>query len=79
MPRFLSSSHPDAPYGYRSNGPKPSLPIKQNACCACKHGAKCAGACGKRVCKAHAFGCSLCVGRMCEACWTRHEVGGRHE
>ena len=70
MPRFLSSSHPDAPYGYH---------FKRNACCACKHGAKCAGACGKRVCKAHAFGCSRCTGRMCERCWTRHEVGGRHE
>ena len=51
---------------------------KPNSCVGCKHGAKCAGKCGKRVCAVHAYQCSRCDGQMCEACWERHEVRGAH-
>ena len=74
MPGFL-------PAGFgadRVDGPIPLAPIRPHSCADCaKRGTRCP--CGRKACKLHAYRCSRCPGVLCEACWSRHEVQGKHE
>lgn len=68
------------PVGYKDRDDCPHVvaPVAHHTCVECAAGPPCAGACSRRVCNLHAYQCSRCDGVLCEACWTRHEVGGRH-